>query len=148
MLRAVLDANIIISALIRPDSAPGRIMRAAIRGTHLRMVTSDPLLCELRAALAYKRLQRFLKMSPREQDEFVVVLEQVCDLVSITGYQALAICRDPKDEPYLLTARAGRAEFIVSGDKDLLVLQFMDHVPIIGAAAFDRILRGANPESL
>lgn len=95
MLRAVLDANIIISALIRPDSTPGRIMRAAIIGTHLRMVASASLLSELRAALAYKRLQRFLKMNPREQDEFVVVLEQVCDLVSITGYQALAICRDP-----------------------------------------------------
>src|SRR5450759_1080844 len=52
-LRVVLDANVIISVLIRPASAPGRILRAAVEGTAVRLVTSDPLLEELRAALQY-----------------------------------------------------------------------------------------------
>ena len=60
-LRAVLDANVIISALIRADSAPGRIVRAAVEGTTVRLVTSDPLIEELRAAIEYPRLQRHLQ---------------------------------------------------------------------------------------
>ena len=61
-LRIVLDANVIISALIRPDSAPGRILRAAVEGTSVRLVTSEALLAELRAALEYPRLPRYLRI--------------------------------------------------------------------------------------
>ncbi|MDD4018807.1 MAG: putative toxin-antitoxin system toxin component, PIN family [Kiritimatiellae bacterium] len=140
MFRVVLDANIVISALIRPDSAPGRILRAAVDGAAVRMVTSGPLLDELGGALAYRRLQRHLKMDPQEREAFVVLLEQISDPVRIADYPPPGICRDPKDEPYLQTALAGRADFIVSGDNDLLVLMRIEQIPIVNAAAFEHVL--------
>ncbi len=79
-------------------------------------------------------------MTAREQEEFVVMLEQFCEIVPIDDSETLYICRDPKDEPYLLVAREGRAHFIVSGDKDLLVLQYFSDIPIVGAADFERIM--------
>src|ERR1035437_889603 len=82
-LRVVLDANVIISALIRPNSAPGRILRAAVERTAERLVTSNPLLAELRAALEYPRLQRYLKMSKQDKEAFVILLEQIADPVRI-----------------------------------------------------------------
>lgn len=141
MFRVVLDANIVISALIRPDSAPGRILRAAVDGRAVRMVTSGPLLAELGGALAYPRLQRLLKMAPQEREAFVVLLEQVSDPIRITDYPPPGICRDPKDEPYLQTVLAGRADFLVSGDNDLLVLAHIGQIPIVNATAFEHILR-------
>ncbi|MBI2440394.1 MAG: putative toxin-antitoxin system toxin component, PIN family [Lentisphaerae bacterium] len=142
-LRVVLDANVIISALIRSHSAPGRILRAAVEGTAERLVTSAPLLEELRSALEYPRLQRYLKMSKQAKEGFVILLEQIADPVTIGDYPAPGICRDPKDEPYLQTALAGRADYIVSGDGDLLDLKAVEHIPIVLPAKFERILNSA-----
>ncbi|MDZ4200249.1 MAG: putative toxin-antitoxin system toxin component, PIN family [Kiritimatiellia bacterium] len=139
-LRTVLDANIVISALIRTDSAPGRILRAAVEGTTVRMLTSEPLLAELRATLDYPRLQRYLKMSAQDREAFVTLLEQVADPVRIADHPAPGICRDPDDELYLQTALAGRADYVVSGDSDLLDLKAVEHIPIISPAEFERLL--------
>ncbi len=140
-LRTVFDANVIISALIRPDSVPGRMLRAAVEGASVRMLTSASLLAELRAALEYPRLQRYLKMSKQDREEFVILLEQVTDPVGLDDHPAPGICRDPDDEPYLQTALAGRADFIVSGDSDLLDLRTVEHIPIVSPAEFDRMLK-------
>lgn len=142
-LRIVLDANVIISALIRSDSVPGRILRAVVEGEAVQMVTSDPLLAELQAAIEYPRLQRYLKMSEQDKEAFVVLLEQIADPVNIGDCQTPGICRDPKDEPYLQTALAGRADYIVSGDGDLLNLKAVEDIPIVLPADFERILTNA-----
>jgi putative PIN family toxin of toxin-antitoxin system len=141
-----LDANVIISALIRPDSAPGRALAAVVKGIAVRLVTSDPLLAELQAALEYPRLQRYLKMSNQDKDEFVILLEQIAEPVRIADQPALGVCRDPDDEPYLQTALAGRADCIVSGDGDLLDMKVVEHIPIVTPADFERILK-KNKES-
>lgn len=139
-LRTVLDANVVISALIRPASPPGRILRIGIEGTALRLITSHPLLLELESALEYPRLVRYLRMSRQEIKEFVILLEQVADPVNISDYTAPGICRDPDDEPYICTALAGRADCIVSGDKDLLDLKVVEHIPIMTPADFEKVL--------
>ena len=140
-VRAVLDANVIISALIMPDSTPGRVLRAAVEGTAVQALTSEPLLVELRAVLEYPRLQRYLKMSRQDREAFVILLEQVTDTVRIGDYPAPGTCRDPDDEPYLQTALAGRADFVVTGDRDLLELKTVEHIPIVTPADFERILK-------
>jgi uncharacterized protein len=141
LLRIVLDANVIISALIRPDSTPGRILREVVDGDRVCLITSGMLLHELQAMLRYPRLQRYIKMSPRDIEEFVILLEQLADPVSLHDYPATGTCRDPKDEPYLQTAMAGRADFIVSGDNDLLALKSINNTPIIPPAEFERVMK-------
>ncbi len=140
MLRVVVDANVIISALIRPDSVPGRVVRAGVEGGFYQMLTSPPLMEELRGSLNYPRLQRYVKMDPGEREEFLLLLEQLAEPVSLVGCPVPGICRDPRDEPYLQTALAGRADYIVSGDKDLLDLQAVESVRIVGPADFARLL--------
>ena len=105
------------------------------------MLTSEPSLAELRAALEYPRLQRYLKMSKQDTEEFVILLEQIAEPVRIADHPAPGICRDPDDEPYLQTALAGRADYIVSGDGDLLDLKVVEHIPIVTPADFERILK-------
>jgi putative PIN family toxin of toxin-antitoxin system len=55
----VLDTNVIISALLKPDSIPGRILEQIIRG-HIRLVISPHLRSELQRALGYPRVRRLL----------------------------------------------------------------------------------------
>ena len=140
-LRIVLDANVVVSALIRPASAAGRIVRAAAEETAVRLIVSEPLLAELLAVLHYPRLQRYLRMSDPDKEEFVILLEQVADVANLSNHPAPAICRDPKDEPYLQTALAGRADYLVSGDRDLLDLKEVFSIPILAPADFDLILQ-------
>ena len=144
-LRTVLDATVVISALIRPDSPPGRILRAAIAGETVCLLTSDPLLAELRATLAVPRLQRYLRMSAHDREEFVLLLEQIADPVGFGDHPPPGVCRDPDDEPYLQTALAGRADFVVTSDRDLLDLGVVEHIPIVTPADFERVI-GKNRE--
>ena len=82
-------------------------------------------------------------MRPQDREAFVILLEQIADPVNIVEYPAPGVCRDPDDEPYLQTALAGRADFIVSGDGDLLALREIEHIPIVTPADFDRMLNNA-----
>jgi uncharacterized protein len=94
-----------------------------------------------------------LKTSATEQEIFDVVqrpriaentvplfaarLRQIfaaAELVTIT--ERVAACRDPKDDKFLELAVNGRADLIVSGDADLLVLDTFRGIPIITPAAF------------
>lgn len=143
--RVVLDANVVISALIRPDSAPGRILKAAVQGQTVRALLSPPLVEELQRALAYPRLRPYLKMSSPETREFVLLLEQIADAVNLDDHPAPGICRDPHDEPYLQTALAGRADYVVTGDRDLLDLGAVDGIPILTPTAFEQILQPGEP---
>jgi putative PIN family toxin of toxin-antitoxin system len=95
---------------------------------------------ELQAALCYPRLRPYLKMTPKDAEEFVLLLEQVADPVDIHAYPTPGICRDPRDEPYLQTALAGRADYIVTGDADLLTLGEVEGISILPPADFERIL--------
>jgi putative PIN family toxin of toxin-antitoxin system len=105
------------------------------------MLTSEPLLAELRVALEYPRLQRYLKMGKQDREEAVILLEQIAEPVRIADHPAPGVCRDPKDESYLQTALAGRADYIVSGDGVLLDLGAVEHIPMVPPADFERILR-------
>ena len=136
LARVVLDANVIVSALIRPDSIPGRILAAAIDES-IQLIVSEPLLVELRAVLAYPRLRKYLKIGTTEIDTFIIMLEQVADPVSLRDVATTPFCRDPKDEIYIQTAVAGRADFIVTGDSDLLILREVNSILIVAPAEFN-----------
>jgi hypothetical protein len=87
-------------------------------------------------------------MSPRDIEEFVILLEQLADPVSLHDYPATGTCRDPKDEPYLQTAMAGRADFIVSGDNDLLALKSINNIRIITPSEFERVMKNRRKADL
>lgn len=58
------------------------------------------------------------------------------ELVTIT--EPVTVCRDPKDDKFLELALNGRADLIISGDADLLVLNQFQNIPIIDPATFGR----------
>ena len=69
-----------------------------------------------------------------EKQEFIVKLIESAELVVIT--ESIDICRDPKDNKFLELAVSGEADFIISGDRDLLVLNPFRSIEIITANDF------------
>lgn len=115
--RAVLDTNVLISALLAKRAAraapPLQCVELAAQGA-FRLVTSPPLVRELTRALAYPKLE----IPPDAAHAFaalVVSLAEPDGLVPIVG-RLNVLTRDPADNAVLETALAGQAAFLVTGN--------------------------------
>lgn len=130
--RVVLDTNILVSALVFRSSTPAEIRRAWTSGRCLPLVSRETA-GEFAAVLAYPKF----KLSPDERNELLGDLLPYCEIVEVPRSDCgLPVCRDPNDMMFLRLARAGRAAFLVSGDKDILAPADRFDVPIVTAADF------------
>jgi uncharacterized protein len=112
-LRVVVDTNVWVSGLIVPRSAPGRVLRA-VRGGEIDVVISWELAAELRDVLDRPKLATY-----------DLADEDVRDLLSLTARDLPTVhievdVRDVDDVPVMAAAVGGRANVIVTGDRDLL----------------------------
>jgi putative PIN family toxin of toxin-antitoxin system len=128
-LRVVLDTNVLVSGLLYPVSGPGRIVASWRQGS-LDVVLSQAILDELTRVLP--RFDR-LQWDEQQVRTFVDSLRFFTDLVEPDGGQDSDL-RDPFDQVILATFRAAQAQYLVSGDKDLLALAH--RYPILSPAAF------------
>lgn len=133
MIRAVVDTNILIRALIKPQGSVGPII-AALRSRSYELVLSWPLLEELMAKVALPRLRGKYHLSDQDISDYVTFLVLRGRLVEPT--QTVSACRDGKDNMVLEAALAGRAHFIVTSDEDLLVLDPFEGIRIVPASVF------------
>lgn len=120
-MRVVVDTNVLVSYFLRRDSVPGQAARKAIATA--RIVFSDATLAELIAVLERKHLSRF--STPELRKAFVRSIVDHAEIVEII--RPLRICRDPGDDKFLDVAAHCNASYLITGDKDLLVLHpFLD----------------------
>jgi uncharacterized protein len=129
-LRSVFDTNTIVSALLLPDSKPREALdRAQDRG---KILISMPTLLELSEVIARKKFDKYL--SEEKRKEFLAALVTQAELLEVT--EKVTDCRDPKDNKFLELAVCGRADCIVSGDGDLLVLHPFRGISILQPGEF------------
>jgi putative PIN family toxin of toxin-antitoxin system len=118
-VRAVLDPNVIISALISSKGAPAAALSAWQDGA-FELVVSPMLLAELRRALAYPKLQR--QIDPTDADVLLDwIAASAVRVEDPAGHSLKVHSRDPGDD-YLLALAAEANALLVSGDGDLLDL--------------------------
>ena len=138
MIRAVLDTNQYVSMAIKSGGAADRLL-AAWREERFILLLSPPILDEIIRVLRYPRLRRLIRLTPAELDGLTESL--LLDAELTPGRLAVhVITRDPSDNMVLACAEEGRADYIVSGDQDLLTLESYEGIPIVTAAEFLRIL--------
>lgn len=142
MIRAVVDTNTLISGIISPLGAPAEIIRRWQLGDFL-LITSPVLLDELRRVLEYPRIADRLGWSQKERRQFVASLDMLA-LVTPGTLSLPGVTRDPKDDPVVACAVEGEAEFIVSGDRDLLVLGTHQRVRMVTPRDFVALLEEQN----
>jgi putative PIN family toxin of toxin-antitoxin system len=128
-VRAVLDVNVLISALLSKHSAPGRLVAAWLGGV-FELVISEALLAELERALAYPKLRRLVAVD--DADAFVVLLRST-GTIRVEATHLDPVSRDPGDD-YLVALARGSHSLLVTGDDDLLALA--SSLPIESPASF------------
>ncbi len=128
-MRIVLDTGIFVSALITKGTPPD-ILYSAWQKHMFELVTSEAQLDEIRRVLGYQKLQRYIHKD--ESSLLMATIESVAKIV--IDLPVVDVSPDPDDNKIIATAIAGRADYLVSGDKkDLLSLGTVEHIPIITA---------------
>ncbi|HYG64190.1 MAG TPA: putative toxin-antitoxin system toxin component, PIN family [Thermoanaerobaculia bacterium] len=133
LIRAVIDTSILVRAFLKPQGTVGPILDRLAEGRYA-FVSSRPLLDELIDVLNRPRLR--MKYSLRKED-----VEDLLKLLLLRGEvvepaRSIVACRDPKDDKVLEAAVEGRAQFIVTGDEDLLVLSPFESILMVGPSEF------------
>ena len=133
-LRVVVDTNVVLSALV---FGGGRLdaLRFAWQRGQFAPLASSPTVSELIRVLAYPKF----RLSAADQQELLADYLPYCTTVNLPEALPNTLqCRDANDLPFLHLALAGKADFLVSGDADLLSLADTFVCPIVSAEEFIR----------
>ena len=134
MIRAVLDANVYVSAAVRPEGPPGQIIERFLRSGAFDIVMSQAIVEEVLRALAYPKVRKYIRrgLDPELWFEDIVVLSQL-----VAGDREVkSASKDPDDDKYIAAAIEGRAGVVVAGDSDLLDLREYDSIRIVSPRVF------------
>ena len=128
-LKNKFDTNILIGALITRGTPPDRLYQAWLRA-EIELVTSTAQMAEMVDVLARPRMQKFI-----DADEAAAIVENIgTRAVIVDRPPVVQLSPDPKDNPILAAAVAGKADLIVSGDKKhMLALRDVEGIPVVSA---------------
>ena len=125
-MRVVLDTNVFVASIVA-DGLCRDLVRVRVHSHTI--ITSKPLLDELRRTLRVK-----FKADP-DKLPLLSALHEQAEIVA-PALLGERVCRDKNDDVVLATALAGKAEIIVTGDDDLLVLKGFRGIRILSARQF------------
>lgn len=142
MIRAVIDTNILVSALITQKTSPPRQLYRAFTTQQFLLITSPSILAEVEDVINRDNIVKYHKLDPKQRK---VVIEQLVTLSYIVPESVIhdktIIERDPEDDKFLYAALYGHADYIVSGDNHLLDLREYERIKILIPKEFLVILK-------
>ncbi|MBW4676726.1 MAG: putative toxin-antitoxin system toxin component, PIN family [Desmonostoc geniculatum HA4340-LM1] len=124
------DVNVIISAVLLPGSKPNRALKKV--QDLGKLLVSESIWLELEQVVARPKFNRYITLE--ERNDFLVDLSETVQFMDVT--EQVNECRDPKDKKYLELALSGKAECIMTGDDDLLVLNPWRGIEILTVQEF------------
>ena len=122
-MRVVFDTNIFISALVIPGSQAEKAIFKILDGDDTLLI-SKPILDELLSTLARK-----FSRDPEALSHVAVMLTDMSEMVRPKS--SVEVFKDDPDNRVLECAEAGHAEAIVTGDKEMLLLNQYNGIPLI-----------------
>jgi uncharacterized protein len=131
MPRVVIDANVFVAALLSPRGACAQVLLGWVDGK-CDLIVSPLLLAELERVLRRPKFAN--SISAAEIDGLLDALREDATLHGDPSTEP-GLTRDPKDDYLVALALASEADWIVSGDADLLELETLD-VPVLSPRGF------------
>jgi uncharacterized protein len=132
-MKVVLDTNVWVSAWLW-RGIPNNFIRLA-RRKEILICISEPLLTELENTLSYQKLQKKIQSLNFTKEQLLIGTREISSIYPITELNVPEL-RDPDDNIILATAIASKADFLITGDQDLLTLGKYQQIPIITATDF------------
>jgi putative PIN family toxin of toxin-antitoxin system len=127
-VKAVFDTNVFISALgwnAKPEHSLEAVFNDQITG-----YISPEIMREIALVMDYPHLD----FSDSEKQDFISIVAREFNIIQVE--ETVNICSDPDDNKFLECALASEADYIISGDSDLLELKQFNDIPILKPADF------------
>jgi len=140
-MKAILDTNAFVSYLLKKDtnSIISCVIEAGFKNLYTLLLPDD-LIIELNKKLIDKPyLSKRIKREKAEK--FIKALYLIAEKLSPITSELPKVCRDPKDDYLLAYALVGEADYLVTGDKDLLVLKHIGKLHIVSLLEFFEIIK-------
>ena len=137
MLKVVLDTNQLVSSLLSTRGLQRQLIDAWRQRAFLLLLVPGQI-DELAEILSRPKIKKRYRIDPRDRDAFLQLLR--LDTVLLPHMTAPGVCRDPDDDYLLGCAAAGRADYLVTGDEDLLSIGRYRDVTILSARDFLAII--------
>ena len=133
-MRIVLDTNVLISAFFKRESTSAQIL-SLWRAGEFELLVSPETVAEFKRVLEYPRVQKRLIYTEQEMAHILSLLTTESTLLSPQNHY-IAVKDDPHDDKFVTLAVDGQAEYLVSGDNQLLSLGSIFDVTIVTPRAF------------
>ena len=138
MIKAVLDTNVFVSALIVKHGKPAQILDFA-RRKQFTVLLSEEILAEAREVLHRKRIRKRFILSEDEVQSYLDGLRQTSVMIAGASVEDV-IPNDPPDNLVLACAVGGEANYLVSGNEHFLALEKYRAIQMITPADFLQVL--------
>jgi putative PIN family toxin of toxin-antitoxin system len=132
---AIVDTSVLVSAFLFPYSVPEQVVVLAEQGVYA-LHFSPIILEEVKRSLRNPRLRKSYPYTDEKITLWCDDLHKIGALITKPLPDIQTACRDPDDEHVIAAAVAARADYIVTGDKDLLILEHYQTIRIVTAKAF------------
>ena len=140
MIRVVVDTSVLIRYLIKPSAAIRELIEIRWLDDEVQMVTAAELIEELKGVLGRGYSQTLI--GPEEGQALLDAIHQKAEILPPLG-TIPSYTRDPKDDKFVACALAGDAEYVITVDKDLLVLKTLGGVRMMTPYGFMALFQDA-----
>ena len=132
MRYVVLDTNILVSRLLASkDSVPAQaVTRVFVQGG--QPLFSEATFAELQTVLSRPKFDPYISREKRKY--FLSEMRELSAFITIT--RRITLCRDTADDKFLDVSVNGKADYLITGDQDLLILQSIENIPILSPSDF------------
>lgn len=137
--RVVVDTNVLVSALFGIKNSPSSNILQAIRIRKIILVTSLAILKETEEVISRERIIKLTKMDEKERRTLIEELAQRSDVVQDKAISKIG--RDAKDDKFLSCSYEAKADYLVTGDEDLLTLVEYEGTKILKPRDFVELLK-------
>ncbi|MDZ8222664.1 putative toxin-antitoxin system toxin component, PIN family [Nostoc sp. ChiVER01] len=115
----VIDTNVLLSAALSPDGTARKALDKVYK--EFFIAQSDETYQELKTRIYKRKFDKYI--SDEERQDFLDVVKKYSKFIEIKSQ--VKICRDPDDNKFLELAKDSSAEFLLTGDQDLLSLNIL-----------------------
>jgi putative PIN family toxin of toxin-antitoxin system len=135
-IKTIIDTNLFISFLIGKRLSG---LKKLLTNSRVDLIFAEQNIKELRIVTSRNKFRKYFPPNDvNDLIDFVRIIGKVYKIEKVPK-----ICRDPKDDFLLALAKKSKADYLVTGDVDLLVLKTYGKTNIISAAVFEKIIHSA-----
>lgn len=142
-IRAVVDVNVLVSALIGPLGFSRRVVTSWEQG-RFELITAERIIAEVAEKLSLPRIRKWLPDPDANRQWIMQLLQTQARIIVVSPHGCQVVTGDPEDDYVLATARLGEADYLVTGDRTLLGLEKWAEAKVARPREFITILESSS----